>query len=87
MTLAPLNRGLRLNGATCRLRYDLLTDFEPVALLASSPYLIVTKNAVPANTVTELIAWLKANHTRVSQGTLGLGGGQHLCGCAYGMFS
>ena len=51
-----------------------------MALLASSPYLIVTKNAVPANTVTELIAWLKANHTRVSQGTLGLGGGQHLCG-------
>src|SRR5712672_1244329 len=50
-----------LNGALYTLKYDVLRDFEPIALLASNPQLIVAKNAVPANDLNELIAWLKAN--------------------------
>jgi tripartite-type tricarboxylate transporter receptor subunit TctC len=57
-----------LNGAIYSLPYDLLKDFEPVALLASNPQLIVTKNAVPANDLKGLIAWLKANPDKASQG-------------------
>ena len=37
-----------LNGAVYRLPYDLLKDFEPVALLPSNPQLIVAKKALPA---------------------------------------
>jgi tripartite-type tricarboxylate transporter receptor subunit TctC len=49
-----------------------LKDFEPIALLASNPQLIVAKNAVPANNLNDLIAWLKANPDKASQGTGGV---------------
>src|SRR6266550_2886592 len=56
------------------------SGLEPVALLISGPILIVTKTAVPAKNLKELMAWLKANHAQVAQGHNGSGGGQHLCG-------
>ena len=39
----------------------MVNDFEPVALLAGNPQMIVAKKTVPANNLKELIAWLKAN--------------------------
>ena len=62
-----------LNGAVFALPYDLLTDLEPIALLTSNPQLIVARNGVPANNLSELIAWLKANPGKASQGTAGAG--------------
>src|SRR5262249_12935852 len=62
-----------VNGATYTLQYDVLKDFEPIGLLASNPYLIVSKNAVPAKDLRELIAWLKANPDKMSMGTGGAG--------------
>jgi len=38
-----------LNGATYALQYDLLADFEPVALISTSAYLIVARKTMPAN--------------------------------------
>ena len=61
-----------LNGAVYKLQYDVLKDFEPIALLASNPQLIVAKNTVPANNLKDLIAWLKANPDKASQGTGGV---------------
>jgi tripartite-type tricarboxylate transporter receptor subunit TctC len=69
-----------VNGATHALQYDLLRDFEPVALLASTPSLIVTKAAVPAKDLKELIAWLKANPDKASQGSGGAGSAAHIQG-------
>ena len=69
-----------VNAAIYPLPYDVVKDFEPVALLISGPILIVTKTAVPAKNLKELMAWLKANHPQVAQGHNGSGGGQHLCG-------
>jgi tripartite-type tricarboxylate transporter receptor subunit TctC len=66
--------------ATMSLPYNPLTDFEPVALLPSYPFLLVTTNDVPAKNLKELIAWIKANPEKVSQGTVGSGTVQHLCG-------
>jgi tripartite-type tricarboxylate transporter receptor subunit TctC len=57
-----------LNGAAYTLAYDLLKDFEPVALLATNPEVIVTNTAVPAKDLAELIAWLKPNQGNVSVG-------------------
>src|SRR5581483_2039609 len=37
-----------VNGLVYKLPYDLVQDFAPVALLASSPYLIVSSTAIPA---------------------------------------
>src|SRR6266699_4161053 len=49
-----------INGAIYPLQYDVFNDFAPVAWIATNPQLIVTKNNVPANDLTSLIAWLKA---------------------------
>ena len=62
-----------INGAIYNLPYDLLTDLEPVALLASNPQLIVANNNVPATDLKSLIAWIKANPDKVTAGTAGPG--------------
>ena len=69
-----------LNGAIYPLQFDALKDFEPVALLASNPQLIISKNALPANDLKGLIAWLKANPDKASAGTGGTGGVAHVGG-------
>ena len=67
-------------GAIYSLPYDVLKDFEPVALVASNPQLLVSKTAVPAKDLKELIAWVKANGDKVSAATSGVGTGPHLTG-------
>jgi tripartite-type tricarboxylate transporter receptor subunit TctC len=67
-----------INGAVYPLNYDLLQDFEPVALLPSGPQTFLAKNAVPAKDLRELIAWLKANQDKVSWGTPGAGAPGHI---------
>ena len=48
------------NGAIYKLNYDLIDDLEPVVLLPSNPMIIVSKTAVPAKSLTELLNWLKS---------------------------
>ena len=69
-----------LNGAVYALPYDLLTEFEPIALLAMSPLLVLARNTMSAKDLKELIAWLKDNQGKVSQGHIGSGTLSHLCG-------
>jgi tripartite-type tricarboxylate transporter receptor subunit TctC len=69
-----------VNGAIYALSYDVLKDFEPIALVASNPYLVLTKNAVPANDLTGLIAWLKTNPDNALLGTPGVGSPAHIGG-------
>jgi tripartite-type tricarboxylate transporter receptor subunit TctC len=68
------------NGAIYKLGYDLVTDLAPVALLPSNPMIIVSKNAVPAKSLGELLAWLKARPTPATAGTAGAGSGSHIAG-------
>ncbi len=63
-----------LNGPMFSLQYDLVSDFEPVALVSSDPLMIVGKKALPANDLKEFVAWLKANPDQATQGTTGAGG-------------
>jgi putative ABC transport system substrate-binding protein len=69
-----------VNGAIYPLQYDVLNDFEPIALLANNPQLIVAKKSMPANDLQGLIAWLKANPNKASAGTAGVGSPQHILG-------
>ena len=69
-----------LNGAIYSLSYDLLDDFEPIALIANGPQLIVSRPDLPAGNLQELIAWLKANSGKVTVGTSGPGSGAHVAG-------
>ncbi len=69
-----------VNGAIYPLQYDLLRDFDPVVLLPSNPMIVVSKNAVPAKAFQELVAWIKANESKVSAGTAGAGSATHVAG-------
>jgi tripartite-type tricarboxylate transporter receptor subunit TctC len=69
-----------LNPVALALTYDVITDFEPVVQLPAYPFLIVSPNAVPATTLKELIAWIKADPAKVTQATVGFGTAQHMCG-------
>jgi tripartite-type tricarboxylate transporter receptor subunit TctC len=68
------------NGAIYKLGYDLVTDLEPVVLLPSNPMIIVSKNAVPAKSLKELLAWLKSRPAPPTAGTAGAGSGSHIAG-------
>ena len=69
-----------VNGAIYALAYDVLRDFEPVAMIATNPQFIVAKKAVPAQNLQGLIAWLKANSATATQGTAGHGSASHISG-------
>ena len=68
-----------INGAIYPLPFDLLKDLEPVALLTSYPMLLVSKNAVPAKDLKELIVWL-VRTDKVSVGSIGVGSAAHIAG-------
>ena len=68
------------NGAIYKLGYDLVTDLEPVALLPSNPMIIVSKKEVPATSLKEFVAWLKAQPSPPTAGTAGAGSGSHIAG-------
>ena len=69
-----------LNGAVYPLQYDVVKDFEPVAMLASNPQLIVAKKAMPAEDLKAFIGWLKANPGKATQGSAGIGSPSHVSG-------
>jgi tripartite-type tricarboxylate transporter receptor subunit TctC len=60
------------------LPFDVQSDFAPIALTAFIPNLLVVNPSVPASTVTELIAYLKANPDKVNFGSSGNGSSQHI---------
>ncbi|MEA2885045.1 MAG: hypothetical protein QOH32_4301 [Bradyrhizobium sp.] len=67
-----------LNGAVYTLQYDVLNDFEPVALVGNGPQLIIGRPKLPAKDLRELIGWLKSN--KATAGTAGPGSGAHVAG-------
>jgi tripartite-type tricarboxylate transporter receptor subunit TctC len=71
------------NGVVYTLPYDVLRDFEPIALTVAVPMLIVSKNATPAKNLGELIEWLKFNPDKASAGTSGIGSIEHVGGVLF----
>ncbi len=69
-----INAALRPN-----LGYDPVRDFTPITLAVTTPnVLVVNAERVPARTLSELIAWLRANPGRTSYSTSGVGSSDHL---------
>jgi tripartite-type tricarboxylate transporter receptor subunit TctC len=71
------------NGAIYQLAYDVKDDFTPVGLISWNPLLIVSSKKVPANTLQELVSWLKENPDKASQGTSGVGSVGHIAGAFF----
>ena len=60
-----------LTGAMYPLAFDLIGDFEPIAGLTTNPQIIISKKAIPAKDLAELVTWLKENQKNVSVGIAG----------------
>jgi tripartite-type tricarboxylate transporter receptor subunit TctC len=66
-----------------KLAYDPLKDLAPVTLIITVPNVIVMNPSVPANSVRELVALMKAKPDSFSFGSSGTGSTQHLAGEAF----
>ncbi len=63
-----------------KLNYNVVKDFAPISLVGSSSLMLVANPSVPVKTVSELIAFDKANPGKVSFGSSGAGTPLHLAG-------
>jgi tripartite-type tricarboxylate transporter receptor subunit TctC len=60
-----------------KLPYDPVKDFAPISLVAAVPFCLIINPTIPANTLTEFIAYAKAN-PGLAYGSAGNGSPQHL---------
>jgi tripartite-type tricarboxylate transporter receptor subunit TctC len=63
-----------------KMPYDPLADFAPISNVALTPYIITVNPSVPAKSLSELIAYAKANPERINFGSSGKGTTPHLAG-------
>jgi tripartite-type tricarboxylate transporter receptor subunit TctC len=66
------------NPAVRKLPYDAIKDFTPIAMIAGTPNVLIVPPSVPANTVQEFVAYVKANPGKLSYGSAGPGTLTHL---------
>ncbi len=63
-----------------KLSYNPERDFAPISLLTTQPYVLAVTLALPVNSVSQLVAYAKANPGKLSFGSAGSGGANHLAG-------
>ncbi|MEW6449062.1 MAG: tripartite tricarboxylate transporter substrate-binding protein [Pseudomonadota bacterium] len=61
------------------LKYDPLEDFDHIGRITDVPMTLVSKTALPTNTVGEIIQWMKSQNTKATYGHAGTGSASHLC--------
>jgi len=80
-TLLVVSTGFIVNPSLyARVPYDPITEFAPVTLVAASPNVLVVNPEVPAKSVKELVALIKANPGKYSYAQPALGSTPHLGG-------
>lgn len=63
-----------------KMPYDALKDLAPVALVATGPNVILVNPSLPVKNLQELIAYIKANPTKVNFASAGVGTSGHIAG-------
>ena len=58
--------------------YDILGDFDPVSMLMSIPIVLSVRDDVPARTLAELIALIRAKPASINFGSSGVGQSPHM---------
>ena len=61
-----------------RLRYDPVKDFDPLALVANAPYLLVVHSSVAARSLKEFVALVKSQPDKLNYGSAGQATTTHL---------
>jgi tripartite-type tricarboxylate transporter receptor subunit TctC len=78
-TLLIVSASIAVNPSLVKkLPYDTERDFAPVGQVGSGPYLMVIHPSVPAKSVSEFIAWAKAQQGKSNYASTGTGGPPHL---------
>lgn len=65
------------------LGYDPEKDFDPIALFAVVPNVIVASTKLPVKTLPELIAYAKSKPNALNYGSVGIGSSQHIAGAYF----
>src|SRR3954454_13603516 len=65
------------------LPYDQVQDFQPLTLIASTPFVLLLHPSVPARTVKELIAYAKERPRQLNYASGGIGNSGHLAGALF----
>ena len=63
-----------------KLPYDPQRDFAPISQLTTQPYVLAVNPSLPVSSVAQLIAYAKANPGKLTYGSAGTGGANHLAG-------
>jgi len=69
------------------LSFNFLRDTVPIAGVIQYPNVVEVNNDLPAKTIPEFIAYLKANPGKLSMGSGGVGSSQHLAGELFKMMT
>ncbi len=67
-------------GAIYNLGFDLLKDLQPIGLIATQPFLVVSRKSMEASDLKGLLAWIKENPNKATQGHAGVGSPGHVSG-------
>jgi tripartite-type tricarboxylate transporter receptor subunit TctC len=65
------------------LGYEPLKDFEPIAMIAVFPIIVVASSKLSVKTLAELIAYAKQRPNELNYGSVGIGSSQHLAGAYF----
>jgi tripartite-type tricarboxylate transporter receptor subunit TctC len=84
-TLLLVLAGNAVNGWVYKLRYDFIRDIAPVAPIGGIPLAMVINPSLPAKTVSEFIAYAKANPGKINMGSSGNGSLPHILGVLFEM--
>jgi tripartite-type tricarboxylate transporter receptor subunit TctC len=77
-TLMFLSASLVVYGIVNKTRYDLYRDFDTVSQVAAAPYILTVHPGLPVKTVKELIAYAKANPSKLNYASTGTASLAHL---------
>ncbi|HXE50320.1 MAG TPA: tripartite tricarboxylate transporter substrate-binding protein [Ramlibacter sp.] len=76
----PASTMAQLPHTLAAVKYDVFTDFTPVALGALGPLVLVVHKSVPGNSVRELVAYAKAHPNQLNYVSQGVGTSAHVYG-------
>lgn len=69
-----------INPAVSKVPFDPMQDFTPVGMVGTSPLGLIVNSAVPAQSVQDLLAWLRANPGKINMASFGNMTVSHLAG-------
>src|SRR3954453_20964688 len=78
MVLGTVGTHAQVQNLVAKPLYNAATDFQPVALLAEVPLVLITRKDLPANNIKEFVEYARNNQDKMSFASSGVGAAVHL---------